>query len=541
MIFMVQGLVVVAGLLIGLAGPVLAHEEDEIFRTTTTATPISSPLSTTSPSPSPSPEVSAPPVDVTAADLGVPEPSGWQTFKRKFVRFFTRNQVKRQQLNLELANLTLLRAHQAAQTGDTDRAASLVSSYNTQISQVSGAVGDLLTRLPTDPAAQALVDRLTQTQVLQIELLDSLTVKADQKFNTEILKTRLEVTRKLADVLTKEDLSPDELAEKLANLEAKLTEKETKAEGKLFRQLHLLEDLGEVADNPELRDELEGRAREHVGNAAQSLPPETLGQIVRSIPGDIWKHIAVLHSVLDQVPPHVRSTLEKVIEDELDKLADRLKERAEGLDDALKEAEDDDVLEAQKKLAEQLRKRAEKDQELAEKLAKKAQKIQEKLEKARQKALEEAVEADEDEADEDEQHPSPLPSPTSSTTTKTATSSPTKTTDDDGATSPSSSPTATASPTATPSPTSTKLEVEIDISNFAFSRSLTLTKGQRTKLRVRNQDSVNHTLTISQLGVSTGTIKPSEDEDLEFTPATSGTFKISCDFHSSMSGSATVN
>lgn len=460
--------------------------------------------------------LTAPALDVTPEDLDVPEPSWWQTAKRKFIRFFTFNQIKKQKINLELANLTLLRAKQAAGAGETATADEFIASYNQQITDLSQATLDILARLPQDSDAGSLADRLAESQVLQVELLDSLTdLTADQKFNTEIVKIRLEVIKKLTKLLTKGDLTPNELAEKIAKLEAKLVEKEAKAEEKLLRRLRLLGELDEATDDADLEDELEGRQRENLGNAGQTLPPETIGQIIRSLPGNIAKHIAVLQSVLEQVPASARPALEKMIEEELDKLAERIKDEVEAIEDAFEDAEDDDVLAAQKELAEKVRERLKKDQKLAEKLAEKTKRLQEKLEKQRDAA--EA--ADDDEADQDGDGESPTATPT-------------------GTTPPTASPTATSSP----SPTDTgRLEIEVEIQNFAYSKTLSLTKGRETRIRVRNRDSVSHTLTISDLGVSTGTIKPGDDERIEFTPTQSGSYTITCDFHPSMGGSATVN
>ena len=105
--------------------------------------------------------------------------------------------------------------------------------------------------------------------------------------------------------------------------------------------------------------------------------------------------------------------------------------------------------------------------------------------------------------------------------------------------------TITTRPTTSPSSTTTTQSFTVSGSEFAFSPAvLTVKKGETVKITFKNMGKYAHNLTITDLGVATKTIQPSQEDTITFTPTKAGTFTYLCtvDSHAAqgMKGSITV-
>lgn len=284
-------------------------------QTTTTATaPSEEPVSLTTALP------------IEAADLGVPKPSFWQYFKRKFLRLFSFSPIRRLRFDNELAKLTLLKARQASNLGNTDRALKLLADYETQVQETADQIGSLVQDFRgTNLQANELLAQIEQDLVLEASLLDQLGEVKTAQLQKKPFLIKLNTLKHLVDFLAKENLPPEKLAQKITRLSQKLANRETKIEKKIGKRLSLLDNLEEADEKSLLGEGLEGAEDQVVKEVTQAQNQTSLGQIVREIEGSTRKHIIVLQKVLEQVPEAARPAIQAVIDKELEKIAERLK------------------------------------------------------------------------------------------------------------------------------------------------------------------------------------------------------------------------
>lgn len=88
-------------------------------------------------------------------------------------------------------------------------------------------------------------------------------------------------------------------------------------------------------------------------------------------------------------------------------------------------------------------------------------------------------------------------------------------------------------------------EVVVDGSEFKFApASLTLKKGEKVRLVLKNIGKMPHDFVVDELSVKTKIIKGGEEDVVEFTPDTAGTFEFYCSVGShramGMKGTLTV-
>lgn len=337
-------------------------------QTTTTSNTSAADLSTT--------------VEVAAEDLGVKDPTFWEFFKRRFVRTFTFNSVKKAKLDLELANLTLLKARQATTLGNDALASQLIDQYNKQITSIDQQIDTITAKLPVDnPRVQSLLDQIAQNNVLVASALDRMTLKATGEFNKKLTKAKLEAIKDVAKVLAKENLSPEKLAEKLEKIAEKLAEKETKAEKKLAKRLAAIEEINdqEDLDDKDLDEALEKARDREVEKIAND---KGIGDVVREIEGSIGKHILVLQEVLKKAPDSAKPAIQAAIDRAIEKLKEKAQKDVEEINKAI-DAEDEDRVKIKKEVIKKLKEKF-KDEKLKEELEKKEEqieKVEEELEK----------------------------------------------------------------------------------------------------------------------------------------------------------------
>jgi plastocyanin len=72
-------------------------------------------------------------------------------------------------------------------------------------------------------------------------------------------------------------------------------------------------------------------------------------------------------------------------------------------------------------------------------------------------------------------------------------------------------------------------EIMVEGDEFSFSPStITVSEGERIALTFKNVGTFPHNFVIDELGVETETIDPDEEDTVEFTADTSGTFAFYC-------------
>lgn len=353
--------------------------------------------------------------EILPSDLGVSSPNFWQFFKRRFSRIITRQEVKKAKLSLELADLTLLKARQAQKNGDNEKAGELLLSYNQQVTglqtQINTLTGEIGAAFQPNTALLTLLSRLEQNRLFGASILDSMSLKASGEFNQKIIKTRLEVVKDLSRVLLKQNLTAEELAQKLDKISQKLADKEAKTEEKYLKRLKALEEIDEV---DELDDDLEeaiGQVEKDTLEKAAREPVETISLVARKIEGGLKKHVLILEELLSRAPDPAKPAIENAIERSQKKLEEELKKDPQRLEKILEN--DKENIEAKKKIMERLNKMGE--EETKKSIERKDAEVKKQEEKAKQR-----VEKKKEEGKKDEEN-KPKESPVAGTTETPAT------------------------------------------------------------------------------------------------------------------------
>lgn len=323
--------------------------------------------------------------EITAADLSVPDPSFWEISKRKFARFFTLSQIKKSRLSLELANLTLLQAKKASQSGDQTKAATLIDSYNQQIGSASDSLNQITNQYKDidDPDLQAILSKIENTRLLEVSLLDSLNLKATGELNKKITEVRSEALKDLTEILTKKNLSQDELTKKINEISKKLESKELKAEEKYAKKMDILDDLDEESSDKRLDDaivEVEKDELDEISKESSDVLAKVTDKISKR------KDIIVLQELLTRVPDSAKPAIQAKIDRELSKITSELKNDPKALEQIIKE--DEKNIEAKKKVMEGIKKSNEKASESVKKEIEKKNEEVKKIEEGAKKEIE---------------------------------------------------------------------------------------------------------------------------------------------------------
>lgn len=320
--------------------------------------------------------------EITASDLSVPSPSFWEISKRKFVKFFTFSQIKKTRLSLELANLTLLQAKEALLSGDQTKAALLIDSYNKQINSTSESLDQITNQFKdiNNSDLQNVLNKLENSRLLEVSVLDSLNLKATGELNGKITEVRSEALKNLTEILTKENLSQDELAKKINEISKKLENKELKIENKYVKKLDLLDDLNDESNDKSLDDAIIEVEKNELDKISQESI-DTLTKITDEISGR--KDIVVLQELLIRVPDTAKPALQAKIDKEIADLSEKLKDDPKALEQAIETNENN--IEAKKKIIEEIQKNNEKAAEdIKQEIKKKSEEIKQAEEKAKQ-------------------------------------------------------------------------------------------------------------------------------------------------------------
>lgn len=132
-----------------------------------------------------------------------------------------------------------------------------------------------------------------------------------------------------------------------------------------------------------------------------------------------------------------------------------------------------------------------------------------------------------EQADKEEQQKETTVKSNSTTESETNTSS-----GSDGSTSTSGGDTNTS--------TDQTIEFTVTISNSTYSGLQSLKKGVEARIHVKNEDSMDHSFTVKSLNIDQ-VVRAGQEEEVRFTPTTTGSFAISCDFHPAMAATLVIN
>ncbi len=320
--------------------------------------------------------------EITASDLSVPDPSYWQISKRKIMRFFTFSQIKKARISLELANLALLQAREAAKAGDQTRVTTLIDSYNEQISASSASLDQITSQFMniSNPDVQNILSQIENTRLLEVSLLDSLNLKATGKLNDKITQVRSEALKDLTEILTKENLSPDELTKKINEISKKLEDKELKANKKFIRKMDVLNDLSKKSDDQELDDVIIEIEKDELDDVSKE-PEDVLDEVTDE--ASKRNDLVTLQELLTRVPDVAKPAIQAKIDREVAKLSVKMKDNPNALEQAIKK--DEKNIEAKKQLLEKIKTENEK---ADESVKKEIEKKSEELKKAQEKETE---------------------------------------------------------------------------------------------------------------------------------------------------------
>lgn len=327
--------------------------------------------------------------EITASDLSVPNPSFWEISKRKLTRFFTFSEIKKAKLSLELANLTLLQAKKAMQTGDQEKAAALIDSYNQQIILTSDSLNQITNQFQdiSNPELQNILSKIENTRLLEVSLLDSMNLKATGELNKTMTKVRSEALKDLTEILTKENLSQDELTKKINEISKKLESKELKAEEKYIKRMDILNDLDEESSDLELDDaiaEVKDDELDEISKESNDVITKVTDKISKR------KDLIVLQELLTRVPDSAKPAIQAKIDKEMADLTEKLKGDPKALEEVIKN--DENNIEAKKKVMEEIKK----DNETAdENVKKEIEKKSEEVKQIDEKINKEAEQAEE--------------------------------------------------------------------------------------------------------------------------------------------------
>lgn len=471
---------------------------------------------------------SIPTADVKAEDLNSPNPNFWQYFKLRFQKVFTRNEIKKQELDFKLAKLSLLDAMKAVKAGNQEKATKSLDRYNQLMDNVANFIDQKSQELTTQENLKKLADELTATGLMQAELTEKMKeLKLNTEFNEKLVKTKLDILKKMANILEKQNLSEEELGTKIDKMSEKLTGKIDKLEDKFVKKMAMLNEIDEATENDEIEKTLEGKENQNLEEAGKKLDGEKLGEMARKIPGDEFKHLVILQELLGRVPDEAKDAIQEAIEASEIEIKKKIEENPEMAKEFLQEAASEERLQKHEEAIEKMKEKI-KDKKVKEKVQEKVKEVREERKTEKKKEETELPE------DKGTSSPMPMTSPTKTETPETTKSPKTTST-------PETSPTTTMpSPTETMQESMSTQELSGTISNFNFP-SFSIKKNSKTKLKITNKDSVPHTYTVENLGLNTGTINGGEAKTIEFTPGKAGSFSVTCSFHPSMSGTLTIS
>ncbi|MBI3671239.1 hypothetical protein HY249_00390 [Candidatus Azambacteria bacterium] len=218
---------------------------------------------------------------ITASDLGVAEPtvlpdSGLYFFKdwgRGVKMFFTFNQVKKAELNMQYSNERLLEAKKLAEkTKDSAKVAKAMEKYEAEKTKIQTRIETLKTDPSKAEQVNALLDKLSEKEIKHQKLLDKLQSEMPENIKAELEKSKERALSIFADTLSSSD-TPEKMKERME----KAMEAQKGSKFKNFKNLEILKRIEEKV--PE-------QAREAIKQAQENALKRLNGDISNMSPED---------------------------------------------------------------------------------------------------------------------------------------------------------------------------------------------------------------------------------------------------------------
>lgn len=433
----------------------------------------------------------APTETVTASDLNVKSTGFWSGFwlhiKATIGKSSNRLEAQRQLLMNQLLDIQ--------KDVDNSKSADLqkhVEKYQTEADKFIKRLDDAKTK----SGVAEVETEFENSLATQAALVDQWRIsKHEAGYQDKLLELRTWAIKEIAGILSHEE-SDVKLLSRLEEFQNQLALKETKLESKFAAKIALAKLIGKDG-GVELDDELEVEVKEETAKLKDDLDDDSTDIDKLSLALDVPTHIKleVLHELSElELKSDDKDQLEAEIDKEEDELAKEIEDNPDVFVSILAREKNEKIKDSIEKAlkrnkSENLIKAAEKEKEKNEKANEAAKKLREKTKEQNKKNEENSSDSG---------------------------------TDSSGSGS-----------------SSERLELEVKVNENSFSGLRNLTKGRETKLKVKNEDSTPHTLTISDLGVDLR-VEAGQEKEVRFTPSVTGTFSVTCTIHG-FSSSITVN
>ncbi len=273
----------------------------------------------------------APTVELTAADLESPEPKIWNFWSARLQLYITTNAEKRAELAEKLTDMELVRlveTNKAKRTKAAERAYEKFTNNQAELEQILAAT--------TDPTAQAKIKtQMAKNKILYAAFMDKIVADGSE------LQTRIQAKREtmLKEAAAKlNQLSEEEAKKKVEEVFSLLEAKEKVKEKKYDKKLALLENLdkaenkneaagAETDDDDTLDKTLEAKQTE-IAIQLAAEDPEIIKKLAGSSNDKYQRHLLVLQSVHDKAPESAKPALQKVIDQQTEKLVEKSQDNA---------------------------------------------------------------------------------------------------------------------------------------------------------------------------------------------------------------------
>ncbi len=281
---------------------------------------------------------------IQPSDLLVGNPSKIGIFFKRIRRALSLTAGSRARRDLELTNLLLLQAERFDQQGETAAAEAALDQYARQLESLDQTANRLAVEIaggPFSPTLVKLADEIAGQSLFRASLLDD--IRASTKggqLNEKLLALKLKTLKKTVKLLAKENLSSEELDQKLGQLLSRFESRSGKLEDKLIKRLALLGDLdlanrtdegeageeGAVGESEDLERLIGDEFEETVGGLAAGVRPDGLliGEVIDKVGSNLSRHLAVLTELHDRLPEVARPAIARAIEVSSSVSAERL-------------------------------------------------------------------------------------------------------------------------------------------------------------------------------------------------------------------------
>ncbi|MBI5045952.1 MAG: hypothetical protein HZC14_03070 [Candidatus Niyogibacteria bacterium] len=267
---------------------------------------------------------------VTATDLNVAEPTVlpdspfyfFKNWSRGVQSALTFNKIKKAELRAQFANEKLVEARKLSEkTQDPAVLNSAMQNYETEMEKAKDAASALSS---TDPAAEKLLNKLTDFQLKRQKLMDNLASKLPEQAKERVLKAQEKTLEKFAELMQKEN--PEKIKERME----KALDEQKGGQFKNFKNLEVLLKLEEKL--PEQAKAAIQRAQENALNRLHGdlnqMSPEDQTKFktyLEKIGGDELKQAEIINRLEKQgLPAGLKEKIKSSREEVINKVEKRL-------------------------------------------------------------------------------------------------------------------------------------------------------------------------------------------------------------------------